>query len=99
MKSTPTRGVKQLLKPDAYKQSELWGSGTRSQGPGVVLSLATILIFHKVGAVILEPGSWILTPATRRRLRIPSTERRPAGAARARGRSWRAGVGASSSAG
>ena len=23
MKSTPTRGVKQSLKPDAYKQSEL----------------------------------------------------------------------------
>ena len=26
MKSTPTRGVKQFLKPDAYKQSEFQGS-------------------------------------------------------------------------
>ena len=25
MKSTPTRGVKQTLKPDAYKQSEFGG--------------------------------------------------------------------------
>jgi hypothetical protein len=24
---------------------------------------APILIFHKAGAIILEPGSWILTPA------------------------------------
>ena len=49
------------------------------------MGLVAILIFHKAGAVILEPGSWILTPATRRRLRIPSAERRPAGAARAGG--------------
>ena len=31
MKSTPTRGVKQFLKPDAYKQSELQGSVVRNQ--------------------------------------------------------------------
>ena len=39
---------------------------------------APILIFHKAGAVIPEPGSWFLTPATGRRLRIPSPERRRA---------------------
>jgi hypothetical protein len=32
VKSTPTRGVKQFLKPDAYKQSEFQGSGIRNQG-------------------------------------------------------------------
>ena len=32
MKSTPTRGVKQFLKPDAYKQSEFQGSVIRDQG-------------------------------------------------------------------
>jgi hypothetical protein len=32
VKSTPTRGVKQFLKPDAYKQSEFQGSVIRSQG-------------------------------------------------------------------
>ena len=48
------------------------------------MGLVAILIFHKAGAVILEPGSWILIPAKRRRLRIPSAERRPVGAARAR---------------
>jgi hypothetical protein len=37
---------------------------------------APILIFHNAGAVILEPGSWFLTPAKGRRLRIPSPERR-----------------------
>jgi hypothetical protein len=31
VKSTPTRGVKQFLKPDAYKQSELRASVVRSQ--------------------------------------------------------------------
>jgi hypothetical protein len=33
VKSTPTRGVKQSLKPDAYKQSELGGQdpGSRNQ--------------------------------------------------------------------
>ena len=35
VKSTPTRGVKEFLKPDAYKQSELQGSGIRSQASGV----------------------------------------------------------------
>jgi hypothetical protein len=32
VKSTPTRGVKEFLKPDAYKQSEFQGSGIRNQG-------------------------------------------------------------------
>jgi hypothetical protein len=32
VKSTPMRGVKQFLKPDAYKQSEVQGSGLRDQG-------------------------------------------------------------------
>ena len=32
VKSTPTRGVKQFLKPDAYKQSEFQGSVIRDQG-------------------------------------------------------------------
>ena len=32
MKSTPTRGVKQFLKPDAYKQSEVQWSVIRDQG-------------------------------------------------------------------
>ena len=27
------------------------------------MGLVAILIFHKAGAVILEPGSWILIPA------------------------------------
>jgi hypothetical protein len=40
----------------------------------MVLWLAAILIFHKAGAVILELGSWFLTSATGRRLRIPSAE-------------------------
>jgi len=31
VKSTPTRGVKQFLKPDAYKQSELQRSEIRDQ--------------------------------------------------------------------
>ena len=31
MKSTPTRGVKEFLKPDAYKQSEFQGSVIRNQ--------------------------------------------------------------------
>ena len=31
VKSTPTRGVKQFLKPDAYKQSEFQGSVIRNQ--------------------------------------------------------------------
>ena len=55
--------------------------------------LATILIFHNAGAASwsLAPGSWYLQ--RRRRLRIPSAERRPAGAARAR---WARAQGASS---
>ena len=32
MKSTAMSGVKQFLKPDAYKQSEFQGSGIRNQG-------------------------------------------------------------------
>ena len=32
VKSTGMTGVKQFLKPDAYKQSELQGSGIRDQG-------------------------------------------------------------------
>jgi hypothetical protein len=48
VKSTPTRGVKQFLKPDAYKQSELQGSGTRDQGPGSYASRG------------LAPGPWLL---------------------------------------
>ena len=32
VKSTPTRGVKQFLKPDAYKQSEVQWSVIRDQG-------------------------------------------------------------------
>jgi hypothetical protein len=32
VKSTPTRGVKQFLKPDAYKQSEVQGSVIRDRG-------------------------------------------------------------------
>jgi hypothetical protein len=32
VKSTPTRGVKQFLKPDAYKQSEVQWSVVRDQG-------------------------------------------------------------------
>jgi hypothetical protein len=32
VKSTAMSGVKQFLKPDAYKQSELRGSGIRDQG-------------------------------------------------------------------
>ena len=32
MKSTAMSGVKQFLKPDAYKQSELQGSVIRDQG-------------------------------------------------------------------
>ena len=47
----------------------------------MVLPVAAILISNNAGAVILVPGTWILTPATGRRLRIPSAERRPAGAA------------------
>jgi hypothetical protein len=31
VKSTPTRGVKEFLKPDAYKQSEGQGSVIRDQ--------------------------------------------------------------------
>jgi len=32
VKSTAMSGVKQFLKPDAYKQSELQGSGIRDRG-------------------------------------------------------------------
>ena len=32
VKSTAMSGVKQFLKPDAYKQSEVQGSGIRDQG-------------------------------------------------------------------
>jgi hypothetical protein len=39
VKSTPTRGVKQFLKPDAYKQSEFQGSVTRDQGSEVMASM------------------------------------------------------------
>jgi hypothetical protein len=34
VKSTAMSGVKQFLKPDAYKQSELQASVVRSQEPG-----------------------------------------------------------------
>ena len=44
----------------------------------MVLPVAAILISNNAGAVILVPGTWILTPATGRRLRIPSPERRRA---------------------
>jgi hypothetical protein len=37
VKSTPTRGVKQFLKPDAYKQSE--GSEVRDQRSEVKVKL------------------------------------------------------------
>ena len=59
----------------------------------MVLPVAAILISNNAGAVILVPGTWILTPATGRRLRIPSPERRLARSF------WADGFGASSSAG
>jgi hypothetical protein len=37
-------------------------------------AVAPILMFHNADAVILEPDSWILAPATGRRLRIPSAK-------------------------
>ena len=37
MKSTAMSGVKEFLKPDAYKQSELQVSVVRSQEPGAIL--------------------------------------------------------------
>ncbi len=49
MKSTPMRGVKQFLKPDAYKQSEGQASGIRSQGSG--------------SEFFLISDSWFLAPA------------------------------------
>jgi hypothetical protein len=49
VKSTPTRGVKQFLKPDAYKQSELQGSGVRYQVSGGASSW------------FLTPDSWSLS--------------------------------------
>jgi len=36
VKSTPTRGVKENLKPDAYKQSEVRKSVVRNQKPEVL---------------------------------------------------------------
>ena len=47
MKSTPTRGVKQFLKPDAYKQSEFRGSGISNQG---LEPLAEMLAAAPLGA-------------------------------------------------
>ena len=49
VKSTGMTGVKQFLKPDAYKQSELQGSGVRDQVSG--------------GAAFwfLRPDSWRLS--------------------------------------
>ena len=49
VKSTGMTGVKQFLKPDAYKQSEGQGSGIRGQEPG--------------STYFLVPDSWFLTPA------------------------------------
>jgi hypothetical protein len=37
VKSTPTRGVKQFLKPDAYKQSEVGGQEPGVRGQEVLL--------------------------------------------------------------
>jgi hypothetical protein len=37
VKSTPMRGVKQFLKPDAYKQSELQMADARDRGSEGVL--------------------------------------------------------------
>jgi len=50
VKSTAMSGVKQFLKPDAYKQSELQAPGTRRQEPGRIDESC----WH------LEPGSWCL---------------------------------------
>jgi hypothetical protein len=48
VKSTPTRGVKQFLKPDAYKQWEL-----RGQEPGTG---------NREERFFPTPGSWSLAP-------------------------------------
>ena len=40
MKSTPTRGVKQSLKPDAYKQSE------PREDPRVIASVTAYLLYN-----------------------------------------------------
>ena len=48
MKSTAMSGVKQFLKPDAYKQSEVQGSVVRSQGPGEIPA-----------AWLLTPDPWV----------------------------------------
>jgi hypothetical protein len=52
VKSTPTRGVKQFLKPDAYKQSELQGSVIRDQGSEPMA--ATPLIVGEAGALLQQ---------------------------------------------
>ena len=47
MKSTPTRGVKENLKPDAYKQSEVWttvdrGWRTEERSSGICRLLSVV---------------------------------------------------------
>jgi hypothetical protein len=48
VKSTAMSGVKQFLKPDAYKQSEVQGSGIRFEVPG-----------HCPGSWHLVSGTWV----------------------------------------
>ena len=42
VKSTPTRGVKQFLKPDAYKQSEVQWSVIRDQGSEPMAAMPSV---------------------------------------------------------
>jgi hypothetical protein len=53
VKSTAMSGVKQFLKPDAYKQSELQGSGARYQGSGGTRERGFFLVRD---AWLLAPG-------------------------------------------
>ena len=59
MKSTPMRGVKENLKPDAYKQSELRSqkSEARSQKSGMILAFWLLASGFWVTAYLLYNGS------------------------------------------
>ena len=57
VKSTAMSGVKQFLKPDAYKQSEVQWSGIRDQGSEPMAEMP-------LQPARREPGSGVLIPDT-----------------------------------